>query len=77
MLGCLRMRSRNETETHIAETKARIANQAVRIRAFEASGRKEEARVARVLLRAMTDKLDALQIRLNAILAAERTGISD
>lgn len=71
------MRPREETESYIAETKARIVTQITRIRAFDAAGRTREARVARVMLGALADKLDALQIRLKAIFAAERTGISN
>ena len=70
------MRSREETEGHIAETRARIDSQIARVKAFEAAGRTEEARTARILLGVLTDKLDALQIRLSAISAAERTGTS-
>jgi hypothetical protein len=44
---------------------------------FKAAGRTEEARIARILLGAMRDKLDALQVRMNAILAAERVGTSN
>jgi len=70
------MTPRQETESYIAETEARIREQVDRIVRFEAIGKMEEARTARVLLGAMTDKRDALKLRLWVIDTAERRGIT-
>ena len=67
------MTAREETEQYIRETEARIVEQIARIRAFDASGRSHEAMVARNLLGAVTEKRDALRIRLRAIEAVERS----
>ena len=66
------MTPRQETEGYIADTQARIREQIARISNFEATGRMEAARTARILLGAITDKLDALNLRLSAIKAGER-----